>query len=162
MRSLLFSFAAVSLSWLALPVSVAGEPASDTRTLTVTAAFNNRTALRVSTQMLQFDIADPAEGSIAIVDFSAAARTRTGDEVVLTVEPLAAVDGPGGAADVETSLTFAGEGNGALSGALTGDRPAVAGRWQGSGSRTGRLIFTLRGAVPGRYVLPVRFLLTTP
>jgi hypothetical protein len=38
----------------------------------------------------------------------------------------------------------------------------VAGRWIGSGLRTGRLTFALRSAVAGTYSLPVRFVLSAP
>ena len=41
--------------------------------------------------------------------------------------------------------------------------PEVAGRWVGSGTRTGQLVFTVRGvgAIRGGAV-PLRFVLTTP
>jgi hypothetical protein len=80
----------------------------------------------------------------------------------LSVEPLRAIDGPGGAADVETSLSFQGSGDGTLAGPLSPDTQAVAGRWLGSGLRTGRFVFSLRAAAPGSYTVPIRFVLSTP
>ena len=128
----------------------------------MTARFDSRTSLSVSTQRLQFQVVNPDEPVTAIVDFSAAARTFAGGEVVLSVEPTRSLDGPGGAADIESGLTFTGEGEGTLGGVVRGDAPAVAGRWIGSGTRTGRLLFTLRAAAPGNYSVPVRFVLSAP
>jgi hypothetical protein len=82
--------------------------------------------------------------------------------VVLSVEPLRAFDGPGGAADVVTAVSFSGVGEGTTSGALVQSQPSIAGRWTGSGLRTGTLVFVLRAAAPGTYLLPVRFVLSTP
>ena len=135
---------------------------SATASITVTAEFASRTSLRVSSQLLRFDVNSPEEPGVAAIDFSAGARTRNGGEVLLTIEPLRAVKGPGGAADVESSITFAGTGNGLITGTLQQSAAVVAGRWNGSGLRTGRLTFALRAAVSGSYTLPVRFVLSTP
>jgi hypothetical protein len=81
---------------------------------------------------------------------------------MLSVEPLRDVEGPGGAADVESSVTFEGEGEGTMAGRLTTAKPVVAGRWIGNGRRNGRLIFALRAAARGSYVLPLRFVLSAP
>jgi hypothetical protein len=96
------------------------------------------------------------------VDVWAAARTASGGEVLLVVESERTPQGPGGAADVETALSFEGQGQGLHAGVLNPASAAVAGRWVGSGKRTGRLWFALRAASPGRYTLPVRFVLTAP
>jgi len=144
--------------------------ASDRATVTVTvsAQFNSRTSLKVSTQLLQFDIAAPGQPATAVVDFSAGARTRSGNDVVLSVEPARGVEGPGGAADVESSLTFAGEGDATMAGHVGPAGPAgpagpsIAGRWTGSGLRTGRLVFSLRAGASGTYTVPMRFVLSTP
>jgi hypothetical protein len=135
---------------------------STTATVAVSATFGSRTSLKVSSQVLQFDVRDPAAPATAAIDFSAGARTRQGGEVVLTVETVHAIQGPGGAAGVETSVSFAGEGTGTLSGALTSASASVAGRWAGSGLRTGRLVFNLRAGASGSYTLPVRFILSAP
>ena len=81
---------------------------------------------------------------------------------MLSVEPVRSLDGPGGAADVESSVSLAGQGEGTLTGAVGFAGPTVAGRWVGSGLRTGRLVFSLRVAASGRYTLPVRFVLSAP
>ena len=160
MRSLPL-FAAVCLVGLTASAARAAESSTDARTVTVTVQVSSRTSLRVSTQMLEFEVAAPGREALAMVDFTAAARTRNGDEVLLTVEPLRTVDGPGGG-DVETSITFAGDGSGVLPGVINPMAPNVAGRWHGSGLRTGRLVFALRASAAGQYRVPVRFLLTTP
>jgi hypothetical protein len=135
---------------------------STTASIVITAQFSSRTSLKVSSQLLHFDVSDPDRAALAVIDFSAAARTRQAGEVVLTVEGIGSLDGPGGAADVETSLTFSGEGAGVVPGDLHGTAPSVAGRWIGSGLRTGRLTFALRASAAGTYSLPVRFVLSAP
>ena len=135
---------------------------TDTATVTVTVQIANRTSLHVSGELLQFDVADPDQSATAAVEFSAAARTAVGNDVVLTVEPLAALDGPGGAADVEATVAFSGDGAGTLTGTLSPASPSIAGRWHGSGVRTGRLLFALRASASGTYTLPVRVVLSTP
>ena len=81
---------------------------------------------------------------------------------MLTVERAGALSGPGGAADVEASLTVSVRGDGGPAGALDPSAPIVAGRWVGSGKRTGQLAFSLRSSVPGAYSVPVRFVLSAP
>jgi hypothetical protein len=155
-----------SLVLVALVCAAAAPPVhgsdSANGAVVVTARFGARTSLTVSTRVLHFDVANPSEAVQAEVDFAAGARTSAGAEVVLSVEPEQAVSGPGGAADVETSITFAGEGEGTMAGTVDASSPAVAGRWTGSGRRTGRLIFSLRAGAAGSYTLPVRFILSTP
>ena len=140
---------------------LAGQELATAR-IVVSAQFSSRTSLTVSSRILHFDVADPAQPAVAAVEFEAAARTATGGDVVLSVEPTRAIVGPGGAADVETAVTFEGDGEGTVAGALDPAAASVAGRWQGSGRRSGRLIFSLRAAAPGNYTLPVRFVLSTP
>jgi hypothetical protein len=142
--------------------SVSWSAESATASITVTAEFASRTSLKVSSQVLSFQVSDPAQTAVAVVDFSAGARTRSGGDVVLTVEPLRSVEGPGGAADVDTAVTFSGTGNGTLSGTLQSVNATVAGRWNGSGLRTGQLTFALHASVSGTYTVPVRFVLSTP
>jgi hypothetical protein len=132
---------------------------STSATVAVSATFNSRTSLKVSSQVLQFDVTDPESPATAAIDFSAGARTRQGGEVVLAVEPVHGIHGP---ADVDAAITFAGEGAGTLSGTLQTASTTVAGRWTGSGLRTGRLVFALRADASGSYTLPVRFVLTAP
>jgi hypothetical protein len=159
MRTLGLPLTAVLVLAHATPL-VANE-AEKTATIVAIATFAPRTALRVSTQVLRFEVpAGETEGT-ASVDFSAGARVAPGAEVVLTVEPLRSVEGPGGAGDVETVVGFSGEGAGTQSGTLR-MTPAVAARWSGGGLREGRLVFTLRADAPGVYTVPVRFQLSIP
>jgi hypothetical protein len=118
--------------------------------------------LVVSTDTLRFDVTDAETPAVVSVDFVAGARTRAAGEVVLTVERVRALEGPGGAADVEASVEFAGAGEGTLAGPLEPTAVAVGARWIGSGRRTGRLRFSLRAGVAGAYTLPVRFVLIVP
>jgi hypothetical protein len=131
-----------------------------TGSLSVTAQFSSRTSLRVSTELLRFDVPNTGETATAAVDFSAAARTHSGSDVVLSVEPVNGVGGPHGAA--ASSLNFVGEGEGTSSGTLCDASATVAGRWVGSGLRTGRLVFSLRATASGTYTLPLRFVLSAP
>ena len=160
MSPLSLRHATLGLVLLAAPSVCAAE--SSTASITVTAQFSSRTSLKVSSELLQFTVSSPDSTAYATVDFSAAARTRAGGEVVLTVETVKGLEGPGGAADVDVALTFSGAGEGVASGVLARHTPNVAGRWLGSGLRTGRLTFALRSAVTGAYALPVRFVLSAP
>ena len=149
---------------LALAFSASASAAEEHATARVVVNVNltPRTSLKVSSQMLQFDVTQPGAAATAALDFTASARMSSGSDVVLTVEPLRGVDGPGGGADVETDLTFTGEGDGVLAGSIATSQSTVVGRWQGSGIRAGRVIFTLRANAAGHYSLPVRFVLSTP
>jgi hypothetical protein len=160
MRSLPFSAAScfVALIGCGVPLSASGP---ETASVLVTASFTSKSSLRVSTELLRFDAGESGEAQVA-VEFAAGARTRRGGEVVLTVEPVRAIVGPGGTADVETAVAFTGEGAGTQSGPLNPVSPSTAGRWTGSGLRTGRLVFALRAEASGTYILPVRFVLSTP
>jgi hypothetical protein len=161
MRSLPYlSIAAFALFVAGTDRALAAETAS--AAVAVSAQFASRTSLTVSTERLQFDVAQPDQPALAAVDFTAAARTQAGAEIVLSVEPLRPNDGPGGAADVESSLTFAGEGNGTLAGTVATAGATPAGRWTGSGVRTGRLLFSLRAGAPGTYAVTLRFVLSAP
>ncbi len=136
--------------------------ADTTSVLTLLVQVQGRIKLTVSTRVLRFDVADPAVPAVATLDFVAASRTRADGEVVLTVEPQSWLEGPGGAADVGAEVSFTGEGDGTLSGALTVSSPVTAGRWTGSGKRAGRLSFSLRAGVEGEYTMPVRLVLSAP
>lgn len=132
-----------------------------TATIAAHAQFASRTSLTVSTNTLQFDVTDPGTPPIVSVNFVAGARTRSDGEVMLIIEPLRALEGPGGAADVDAAVEFAGDGEGTLAGVIR-TAPVLAGRWVGSGRHTGRLCFLLRAGEAGAYWLPVRFVLTAP
>ena len=96
------------------------------------------------------------------MEFTAGARMASGSAVVLTVEPWQGLDGPGGAADVETALSFVGEGDGMLAGSVAMAQSTIVGRWQGSGRREGRVIFRLRANAAGSYVQSLRVTLVRP
>ena len=155
-----------ALTSLAIVVACTFMPASAhaaeaTASIQVQARMSSRTALTVSTQSLHFTVAHPAEAATASVDFSAAARTHAGADVVLSIEiPRAIEDGEKQVA--EARLTFAGEGVGTRDGAIATAAPSVAARWIGSGRRSGRLVFTLRARAAGAYTVPVRFMLAAP
>ena len=129
-RSLFSAVVLAAVAGIATDVSAAETAASS---VAVSAQFSSRTSLRVSTDLLRFDVADPDRSATAAVEFSAGARTYSDAEVVLSVEPLRAVEGPGGAADVPSSVSFSGEGAGTTAGALSSSSPTVAGRWLGEG-----------------------------
>ena len=118
--------------------------------ISATATFAPRTSLQVSSQVLQFHVTDGSSVAEASVEFAAGARTRNGGDVMLVVEapPLP----PGGA------LTMAAGTEGTIATAVVQDAPTVVARWVGAGLRTGRVTFQLKAA-PGRYEIPVRFLL---
>ena len=152
------------LAALVFAFSATGADAEDVATgnVSVNVNFAPRTSLRVSSHLLRFDVTQTGATATATIDFTAGARMPSGSDVVLTVEPLRGIDGPGGAADVETDLSFSGQGDGLMAGALSSSAHAVVGRWQGSGLRTGRVVFTLRANAAGSYSFPVRFVLSTP
>jgi hypothetical protein len=138
--------------------SAAADSTSASASVVVSAEFATRTSLKVSSQVLQFSVPTGGEAARVDVDFSAAARTRSGGEVILLVEPFGPIeDGSEGVGEV----TFAGEGQGASRGTLAVATATPVARWIGSGLRTGRLTFTLRAAA-GLHTVPVRFLLTAP
>ena len=132
------------------------------KNVTVNVSLATRTSLKVSTQLLQFDLTRPGDIATAALEFTAASRTPAGSDIVLTVEPERGLEGPGGAADVESDLRFTGEGGGMLAGSVAIGQSTIVGRWQGSGLREGRVIFTLRASAAGSYSLPVRVVLSTP
>jgi hypothetical protein len=159
-RVLFFTVALSGVRVLAIvaPVSAAETAAS----VVVSAQVSGRTSLKVSTDILSFDVAVSSEAATSAVDFSAGARTHAGTEVLLSVEQLCRLTGPGGARGDESPGRFTGQGDGTLDGVLATASPAVAGRWTGSGLRKGRLVFMMRAGASGRYMLPVHFSLSAP
>jgi len=139
-----------------LSVATIASAESASATVVVAATFSSRTSLQVSSDVLQFDVASSDDPAVARVDFSARARTAGNAQVVLSVEPLHEVPGP------SSALTFSGVGEGTLSGAVGPSGLTVAGRWMGSGLRHGTLVFALRASAPGKYSVPVRFVLSAP
>jgi hypothetical protein len=123
--------------------------------VTVVATFSSRTTLQVSSDLLQFEVTQPQTPATASIDFLAAARTRAGDLVVLSIEPIASNPVP-------STLSFSGEGEGTRSGTVAADRLSIAGQWIGSGVRHGRLVFTLRAGAAGAFTVPIRLVLSAP
>lgn len=153
-------------AFLVLTLAIGPRPAAAedvrSKTVIVNVSLATRMSLTVSSRLLQFDVAQPGDVATAALDFTAGARTPAGSDVVLTIEPERALGGPGGAADVESDLRFTGEGQGMLAGSIAHGYSTVVGRWQGSGLRQGRVLFTLRASAAGSYSLPVRVVLSTP
>jgi hypothetical protein len=131
----------------------------NTATVAVNVTVAARTSLHASAKALQFVVPEGSTTATASVEFTAAARVPQGTEVVLNVESPRGVDGPGGAAEVDGAVTFDGRGEGTQSGVIENGM-SVAGRWQGSGRRTGRLTFTLHASAPGTYTLLLELSLT--
>jgi hypothetical protein len=159
MRRALSTAAGAALLAFAGAGSLGAASDSVTRSIQVNAQVASRTSLSVSSHVLRFTVPSPNEPAVASVDFVAGVRTPAGAEVVLTVEALRELDDAGPDAVV---VTFAGDGEGAVRGALGSAGPAVAGRWVGSGRRTGRITFALETGTAGTYTLPVRFVLSAP
>ncbi len=156
-----------ALTSLVLGLSLATSDASAAETATASVTVNvhvaSRTSLKVSSQVLRFDVVEPGGEATASIDFTAAARVPAGADVVLTVEPIRQTNHQGLAAQaVSSSTTFAGQGEGMLAGAIDARAASVAGRWCGSGRRQGRILFKMRANAAGRYMMPVRFVLSTP
>jgi hypothetical protein len=132
MRSPLLALATASVLCSVIGTSrLSASSEVSTKIVAAHATIASRTALTVSSEVLQFAVTGDGQPAIATVDFVASIRTHAGAEVVLTVEGVSA-------------------------------QPTVVGRWVGSGQRTGRISFALRGAGAGTYTLPVRFVLTAP
>ena len=128
----------------------------------VNVTLATRTSLKVSSRLLHFDVTQPGAIATAALEFTAGARMPAGSDIVLSVEPLRGIEGPGGAADVDCDLSFTGEGLGLLAGPVAAARSTIVGRWQGSGLRHGRVVFSLRASAAGTYSLPLRVVLSTP
>ena len=153
MNSRFRAAALVAVSLSAAPLCAEAADGSANSTVTVTAQFGARTSLMVSTSVLQFVVSQPGQPAVAVVEFAAAARTRQGGEVLLTVEPV-------WTAGTSMEISVAGDGDAPHSLATGG--PCVAGRWTGSGRRSGRLTFVLQNSAAGSHSLPVQFVLSTP
>lgn len=158
---------AISLLSAAILCVIAGSlrlsAASDTTTKTIEARARvaSRSSLAVSSERLQFVSSDASQPALATIEFVAGVRTHSGAEVVLTIEVAGALSRPV-AADGDAVISFAGEGEGASAGSLSRDSSAVAGRWVGSGRRSGRISFALSPRAVGTYTVPIRFVLSAP
>ena len=124
-----------------------------TQSVSATVSFAPRTALTVSTRVLRFVVTDAMTPATASVEFSAAARTSTDGSVALMAEPTGMVGLSSG-----VSLEIVSGPDGIVPGTVSSQQRVVAGRWTGSGVRSGRITFQLR-AQPGRYDIPLALLL---
>jgi hypothetical protein len=159
MRNLCAFVTVLMMTIAAVPAAAAD---SATSNVTVHVSVSSRTSLHVSSDLLHFAIDRDRGTATTSVDFVAGARLPSGSDLVLSVEPVSAIDGPGGAADAETEISIDGEGDAIAGGTLATVGPTIAARWHGSGRRTGHLVFTLHASAAGDYELPVRFVLSTP
>jgi len=128
------------------PLSAQAPARQVTQSLAASVTFAQRTSLRLSTDVLRFDVTDAATPATATLDFSAGARTASGDEVRLVIDTLSNLPG--------TLMITDGTG-GIKSGEASPIMPTIVARWTGGGLRSGRLTFALRCGIPGRYAVPI-------
>ena len=100
----------VVLSVLVLAPRLAAAEESANASVVVSAQFSTRTALKVSSELLRFEVRPGSVATTEVVEFSAGARTYAGGEVVLTVEAAGELAAPAGASSAENMLTFSAEG----------------------------------------------------
>jgi hypothetical protein len=130
-----------------------------TNTVTLQVSLSSHSSLRVSSSTLRFEVTGAGVTTTSL-EFWAAARTRSGGEVVLTVQPVGPVQRPDGAPADPLSVACDQDGE---RGTLSDDGPQTIGRWVGGGLRQGRVVCTLRGAThQGSYTVPVKFMLSVP
>jgi hypothetical protein len=143
-----------------LLIGAVNASAADTAcgSVTVVATFSSRTTLKVSSELLAFDVTGADTAATASVDFVAAARTHASGPVVLSIDPIREASSE----SAVSSLTFDGDGAGTTSGSVTAAASTVAGQWVGSGVRQGRLVFALRSSTLGTHIVPIRFVLSAP
>ena len=127
-----------------------------TQSVSATVSFAPRTALTVSTRTLHFVVTDALTPATASVEFSAAARTLADGSVALMAD----------AAGMRRTAFRCFARDCFRTGrhrprSLSSQQPVVAGRWTGSGVRSGRITFQLR-AQPGSYDIPLRFSCRSP
>src|SRR5262245_12833724 len=107
-----------------LLIGAVNASAADTAcgSVTVVATFSSRTTLKVSSELLAFDVTSAETAAMASVDFVAAARTHASGPVVLSIDPI-------GSEGAGSSLTFNGDGAGTTSGSVTAASSTLAGQW---------------------------------
>ena len=127
----------------------------------VTAQLSSRTSLRVSNDLLQFEVVYPTQPVIVSVGFAAGARTFPDGAVLLSFEMVEDIRELDGLHHGDATLTLMNEDGGTLAEVKAGV-PTTIRRWVGSGLRTGQLVFALRAETAGRYMVPIRVTLTAP
>jgi hypothetical protein len=160
MRSPAIPLATVALAIVAASPRLSAASETTSKTIDVRAQVAARTSLTVSTDLLRFDVTDPASPAVVTVNFVAGVRTQSGAEVILTIETVPGVNAPRGSAD--PVVRFSAAADGAFDTAVSAAYPVVVRRWTGSGRRTGTIAFALRAPQTGVYTVPVRFILTAP
>lgn len=115
--------------------------------IVASAEVRARSGVRVSSDVLHFDVADGGAAAVAAITFAAGVRAAADADVRL----LASVAADPGVTVALVSIDGATE----VPVAGAGTAPVVVARWNGGGLRTGELRFALRGA-QGRYAVPVR------
>lgn len=166
LRRSIGSLALTALAVLAVPSALRAEAVASTPTLFRT-EIRSSTSLQVSRSELLVEVPSGVMAPVyaGSVEFRAMARTRTGGDVVLTVETTLEAE-PQGSADGAAAapvLEFQGTGTGTVSGVLSSSMAQVVGRWSGSGLRSGSLQFRVEGGLtPGLHRIPLRFVLSAP
>jgi hypothetical protein len=144
-------------------VAVATSPslhaADAAKQVLLTAQVGPASSLRVSPEPVVFTLLPGQERATAAIEYLALVRTARDAEVLLILEPVEGIECAGGAADVEAALSF--DSGGGPRGLLPG-APTLAARWMGSGSRSGQITLTLRAALAGVCVVPLRLQLVLP
>lgn len=144
---------------VALAISPLLNAADVTKQVLLTAHVGAASSLRVSAEQVVFTVLPGQESAIGTIEYLALVRTGRDAEVVLVLESVAGIEFAGGAADVETEVSF--DCGGGPRGLAPG-APTLAARWVGSGSRSGQIALTLRAPVAGTYVVPLRLQLVAP
>ena len=140
-----------TIAWQTAQVDAQDATHSTTESLTVSATFQPRASLQVSSHDLRFEVTDATTAAVASLDFSAGVRTGRGDEVRLVIDAVQHISGV---------LSIAEGPEGTIGGQVSNDEPIVALSWVGGGRRSGRLTFRLL-ATPGLYTIPINITLTT-
>jgi hypothetical protein len=131
-----------------------------TQTVTATVTVQPRTAVKLSSEQLEFVVPAGSREAVDVIGFSAGARAQPNSGVVLTVEAgSVSSTGPGGPAKAASLSFTTAEGS---SGDLSPFVPQVVATWIGGGLRRGELRSTLRDVPPGSYTAPIRVTVTVP
>ena len=146
--------AAVVLALL-LCGSVAQAQSVRTGRLALNTTIAQRSSVRISTSVLQFEVVEGGVAAEAVVSYRVAVRTRPDGGVRLTVEPARTLEAGDGRVTAGLAVVCGAD---AVAPALAVGTPQPVARWRDSGMREGRLRCRLEGtALPGRYSLPVKF-----
>jgi hypothetical protein len=162
-RRVFVLFAALLCSATPSRATAESAPAAESvpASVKVTAQLSSRTSLRVSNDLLQFEVVYPTQPVMVSVGFAAGARTFPDGAVLLSFEMVEHVRGIDGLPHGGATLTLMNEDGGTLTEVKPGV-PTTARHWVGSGLRTGHLVLALRAETAGRYMVPIRVTLSAP